>query len=177
MRVVDGMPEAAQTRWRLAWPVLGDKQRLSLFPLFPHDVSNEPELMRIARAVGDDQLVAHLLANSTNRCALSPAVSSIQARPAHLRGLAHQSTADLERAVELLGRSIRPLALAGALEDLGQQRASDGTAPAAGAAWVFASWVARRDRCPAGAGHRSDGQREVIRPRRVRRQRGRDAAG
>jgi DNA-binding CsgD family transcriptional regulator/tetratricopeptide (TPR) repeat protein len=105
---------------------LGADQRLALFPLFPHDVCNDPQLLRIALAAGDDELVEHLLARSQQRRDLNPAVLSIQASAAHLRGLAHHSAADLERATHQLEEAGRPLALASALEDLGRQRLSDG---------------------------------------------------
>jgi len=110
---------------------LGDQQRLTLFPLFPHDISNDPEIMRIALASGDTELVEQLIAASEQRGTLNPTVRSIQASAAHLRGLAHHSVADLERATDLLHDAGRPLTLASALEDLGRQRLSDGATAAA----------------------------------------------
>jgi DNA-binding CsgD family transcriptional regulator len=114
---------------------LGEEQRLTLFPLFPHDISNDPELMRIALAAGDTELVQHLIATSEQRGTLNPTVRSIQASAAHLRGLAHHSVAELERAAELLHHAGRPLTLASALEDLGRQRLGDGATAAAAEAF------------------------------------------
>jgi DNA-binding NarL/FixJ family response regulator len=111
--------------------VLGKEERLSLFPLFPHDVSNEPELMRIALGVGDQELIDTLLANSENRCMLNPDVASIRSNAAHVRGLAHESSTDLDAAVALLRPGVRRLALASALEDLGVRRLVEGAGPAA----------------------------------------------
>ena len=87
-----------RTRWRWANPhgcasmvvrSLGDTERLSIFPLFPHDIANDPELMRIALAVGDDELVEHLVATAEQRGTAQPARAIVQAAcAAHVRGLA-----------------------------------------------------------------------------------------
>jgi len=120
--MAQGNPHTAHDMLR----ALGDHQRLTLFPLFPHDISNDPELMRIALAAGDTELVEQLIAAGEQRSARNPAVRSIHASAAHARGLANLSVVDLERAAELFHDAGRPLALASALEDLGRQRVSDG---------------------------------------------------
>ena len=106
--------------------VFGDDDRLSLFPLFPHDVWIDPQVMRLARAVGDDDLAAEVLRLAERRCALNPQVSSIAAAAAHVRGLAQRSVAELRMAADSGRASGRPLALASALEDLGCQQHDDG---------------------------------------------------
>jgi DNA-binding CsgD family transcriptional regulator len=105
---------------------LGDAERLSIFPLFPHDVANDPELARIALAVGDDELVTNVIAAAERRHQLNPQVRSLEACAAHVRGLAQRSSTDVEAAVVLLRNVSRPLALASALEDFGRLRIDDG---------------------------------------------------
>jgi DNA-binding CsgD family transcriptional regulator/tetratricopeptide (TPR) repeat protein len=105
---------------------LGDTDRLSIFPLFPHDVANDPELIRIALAVGDDELTIRTVAAAEERHRLNPGVRSLQACAAHVRGLARRSPDDLETAAALFRNVARPLALASALEDLGRLRVDDG---------------------------------------------------
>jgi DNA-binding CsgD family transcriptional regulator len=117
-----GHPREAH-QWLCA---LGEAERLSIFPLFPHDVANDSELVRIAMAVGDDGLVTHTIAAAEQRHQLNPQVRSLDACAAHVRGLARHRTADLEAAVFLLQNKSRPLALASALEDLGRLRVDDG---------------------------------------------------
>jgi DNA-binding CsgD family transcriptional regulator len=111
-------------RWAVR--ALGDDERLSIFPLFPHDVWIDPQVMRLALSLGDDDLAAHVLSLAERRFALNPHVRSIAAAAAHVRGLAQRSITDLTVAVQLGGRSGRPLALASALEDLGRQQVDDG---------------------------------------------------
>jgi DNA-binding CsgD family transcriptional regulator len=105
---------------------LGEEERLMLFPLFPHDVSDDAELVRIALAVGDDDLVVQLLALGEQRCAESPTTASIRAAAAHVRGLAHPSATDLELAVAEYARAGRPLAESSALEDLARHLLQNG---------------------------------------------------
>ena len=109
---------------------LGDTERLSIFPLFPHDTANDPELMRIALAVGDDELAAQTVATAEQRHQQNPQVRSSAACAAHVRGLATRSAADLDAAVSLLRGQGRPLALSSALEDLGRMRIEDGSTQA-----------------------------------------------
>jgi DNA-binding CsgD family transcriptional regulator len=89
-----------------------------ILPLHPMDVTDEPQLVRIARAAGDRQLAAEAVALAERRVQRSPNVGSIRAAAAHARGLLDDDTAQLAKAVELFPRE-RPLALASALEDLG----------------------------------------------------------
>jgi DNA-binding CsgD family transcriptional regulator len=105
---------------------LGEAERFSLFPLFPHDVADDARLVHIALAVGDDELVRQASALAERRRHGNPNVGSVQAAAAHVRGLAHRSAPDLEEAARLFGDSSRPLSQAAALEDLGRQRLDDG---------------------------------------------------
>ncbi len=105
---------------------LGHAERLSIFPLFPHDVANDPELLRIALAVGDDELVAHVVEIAERRQRLNPGHRSALAIAAHVRGLASRRADDLKTAVGLLRSVGRPLARASALEDLGQLQVMNG---------------------------------------------------
>lgn len=109
----------------------GEDERLAIFPLFPHDVGVDPELVRMAMAVGDDELVAHAIAVAEQRSERNPRVRSHAAIAAHLRGLARHDTGELESAVRGLSEVPRPLALASALEDLGGMRLDEGATAAA----------------------------------------------
>ncbi len=113
-----GSPTDAH-RWLCA---LGVNERLSIFPLFPHDPADDPEIVRIALASGDDELAAQVV-GMTERChRLNPSVRSLQAAATQVRGLADHATDELEAAAGLYRTASRPLALASALEDLGQAR-------------------------------------------------------
>jgi DNA-binding CsgD family transcriptional regulator len=110
---------------------LGDRARLDLFPLFPHDVALDAEMARIALAAGDDELVTAVVAAAERRSELNPGVRSIQAAAAHVRGLVKQSRAELAEAVLMFAEAGRPLAHVSALDDLGNQRLRDGSPDAA----------------------------------------------
>jgi DNA-binding CsgD family transcriptional regulator len=139
-------------RWLRA---LGHDERLSIFRLFPHDPADDPELVRIALANGDDELAASVV-DVTERCyQLNPSVSSLQAAAAHVRGLAAHETEQLETAAALYRTTSRRLAFASAVEDLGCARLDDGAASDAIAAFdealatnveIGASWDAARVR-------------------------------
>jgi DNA-binding CsgD family transcriptional regulator len=101
---------------------LGERERLSLFPLFPHEVSDDPQLVRLALAAGDDELARHVNAVGERRRQRNPNVKSVRAAAAHVRGLMRGSAPDLQEAATLFGESSRPLGQASALEDLGQYR-------------------------------------------------------
>jgi DNA-binding CsgD family transcriptional regulator len=109
----------------------GEDERLSIFPLFPHYVGTDPELVRIALAVGDDELVSRAIAVAEQRSELNPQVRSHTAIAAHVRALARHDTVELEAAVHTLREVPRPLSLASALEDLGRMRLDDGATAAA----------------------------------------------
>jgi DNA-binding CsgD family transcriptional regulator len=104
----------------------GHDDRLKLFPLFPFEIADDPQLVRIAVAVGDEELAEHAIEQAERRCQLNPGVVSFKAAVAHARGLWRSSTYDLETAAALFETGPRPLATASALEDLGRLQVSEG---------------------------------------------------
>jgi DNA-binding CsgD family transcriptional regulator len=133
----------------------GHEDRLSMFPLYPHEVAYDAERVRIAAAVGDEELAEHGISVAERRASLNPGVPSCAAAAAHARGIWNDSAEDLERAVSLYRDGPRPLAHASALEDLGRVLAQHGENDSAVAALdtaltisvrVGASWGAARVR-------------------------------
>jgi DNA-binding CsgD family transcriptional regulator len=104
----------------------GHEERLSMFPLYPHEVAYDAERVRVAAAVGDEELAEHGISVAERRASLNPDVRSCAAAAAHARGIWTDSTEDLERAVSLYRGGPRPLAHASALEDLGRVLAQRG---------------------------------------------------
>jgi DNA-binding CsgD family transcriptional regulator len=104
----------------------GRDARLKLFPLFPFEIEDDPQLVRIAVAVGDEELAGHAIEQAERRCELNPGVMSFQAAVAHASGLWRSSIAQLETAASLFEAGPRPLATASALEDLGRLQACEG---------------------------------------------------
>jgi DNA-binding CsgD family transcriptional regulator len=98
---------------------LGEEERLSLLPLFPHDVTDEVHLTRIALALGDDELAAAARSSSEGRARLNPGVASIAGTAAHVRGLIDDDAGELGEAIGHFELGPRPIALASALEDAG----------------------------------------------------------
>jgi DNA-binding CsgD family transcriptional regulator/tetratricopeptide (TPR) repeat protein len=105
---------------------LGEEDRLSIFPLFPLEVADDPLLIRIALAAGDTELARATAERAARREELNPGVPTIAGVAAHTRGVLRNCRPDLERAVDTLVTCPRPLALAAALEDLGTARKADG---------------------------------------------------
>jgi DNA-binding CsgD family transcriptional regulator len=125
-----------------------------ILPLYPMDVTDEPQLVRIALACEDRPLAAETVAVAERRTQRSPDVRSVKAAAAHARGLLDDDTAQLAKATELF-HGERPLALASALEDLGtaqlRQQSRELGVEALGRALVLyadagATWDARRVR-------------------------------
>jgi DNA-binding CsgD family transcriptional regulator len=104
----------------------GHANRLKLFPLFPFEIEDDPQLVRIAVAASDGQLAERTIEQAEHRCELNPGVVSFQAAVAHARGLWQGSAHDLQTAASLFATGPRPLAAASALEDLGRLQASVG---------------------------------------------------
>jgi len=105
---------------------MGETQRLSIFPLFPLEIADVPQLVRVAVAAGDQELVESTVNLASRLCQLNPRIRSLRAASAHARGLASASIDDLETAVSLFEDGLRPLALASALEDLGCAKLGSG---------------------------------------------------
>jgi DNA-binding CsgD family transcriptional regulator len=105
---------------------LGKRERLTLFPLFPMEVADDPLLVRMALAAGDDELAKAVAELAARRRELNPGVPSVAGAAMHTQGLVSGSRQDLEQAVAILVTCPRPLALAAALEDLGCARLADG---------------------------------------------------
>ncbi len=105
---------------------LGEDERTSIVPLFPMDVADEARLVHIALAVQDHELGVAAGAAAQRRARLNPGTRSIAAAAAHATGLLHHSRQDLAEAVELYDGGARPLALALALEDLGDAAVEGG---------------------------------------------------
>jgi DNA-binding CsgD family transcriptional regulator len=122
-----GDPAAAHRRLC----ALGEDQRLAILPLFPIDVTDEPQLVRIALAAGDDELAEVAAAQAERRAQRNPRVATIVATAAHARGLLASSIDDLEHAADLFATGPRPVARASAVEDLGVARARAGAVQAA----------------------------------------------
>ena len=122
----------------------GHEERLSMFPLYPHEVAYDAERVRIAAAVGDEELAEHGISIAERRASLNPDVASCAAAAAHVRGIWSDSAEDLERAVSLYRGGPRPLAYASALEDLGRVLAQHGDKVAAVAALDEALTISTR---------------------------------
>ena len=115
-----------------------------MFPLYPHEVTYDAERVRIATAVGDEELADHAISLAERRASLNPYVASCAAAAAHARGIWGDSAEDLERAVSLYRGGPRPLAYASALEDLGRLLAQRGESAAAIAALDEALTISAR---------------------------------
>jgi DNA-binding CsgD family transcriptional regulator len=122
----------------------GLDERLSMFPLFPHEVTDDAERVRIAAAASDQDLAAHAIALAERGAALNPQVASCAAAAAHVRGIWFESAEDLERATDLYRDGPRPLAFSSALEDLGRVRVAAGDTRLAIASFGEALSIATR---------------------------------
>ena len=82
--------------------------RLKLFPLFPFEIADDPQLVRIAVAAGDEELAEHTIEQAERRCELNPGVVSFKAAAAHARGLWQGSADDLQTAASLFADRAAP---------------------------------------------------------------------
>jgi DNA-binding CsgD family transcriptional regulator len=123
----DGDPTRAH-QWLSA---TGERERRHVLSRLWPDLADEPQMVRIALAVGDRELAESAVADSNRRAELSPEVPSLDAIAAHARALLDGDIDELSQAVGLFERSPRLLAHAAAWEDLGvahQQQGTGGTA-------------------------------------------------
>ena len=142
----DGDPSRAH-RWLC---VMGEPERMRLLPRLWLDVADEAEMVRMALAVGDQELAESAAEQAGHRAHLNPDVASLLACAAHARGLLNGDADELSHAVSLFERSPRRLLLACALEDLGnlslaQAHTTKGVEVLDRALALFAEVGARRD--------------------------------
>jgi DNA-binding CsgD family transcriptional regulator len=95
--------------------------------LYPMDVTDDPQLVRIALAAGDSRLAADTVAVAERRARRNPRIGSVRAAAAHARGLLDADVAQLAEACRLFETGARPMAYASALEDLGVAQLRTGT--------------------------------------------------
>ena len=120
----DGDPRHAH-QWLCA---MGEPERRHVLSRLWPDLADEPQMVRMALAVGDRELAGSAIADANRRAELSPDVPSLDAVAAHATGLLNRDTDMLSEAVRLFARSPRSLALAAAYEDLGIEHQRQGTA-------------------------------------------------
>jgi DNA-binding CsgD family transcriptional regulator len=134
---------------------LGYAERLEIFPLFPMEIADDPQLVRIAAAAADEELANRAIELARQRSKINPEVQSIKAVADHAEGIWCESVESLRAAVLGLEGGPRPLARASALEDLGRLLLKRGDTTDAIAAFdqalticgeVAASWDAARIR-------------------------------
>jgi len=123
--MADGKPADAHAMLDVA----GSAGRI--IPLYPMDVTDDPQLVRIALAAGDSRLAADTVASAEERARRNPGIGSVRAAAAHARGLLDADATLLAEASRIFETAPRPMALASALEDLGVVQLRTG-APAAG---------------------------------------------
>ncbi|NMO49938.1 AAA family ATPase [Actinoplanes sp. TBRC 11911] len=99
--------------------LLGDRERLSLLPHFPQDVTDPVHLVRMAVAIGDADLAEAMVELAADRLRRNPDVLLLKGIAAHARGIAAGSLDDLLEAARWFEQGPRPLATASALEDAG----------------------------------------------------------
>lgn len=131
--LADGTPaDRAHGGWLLALGAMADGKPADaravldaagsaghVIPLYPMDVTDDPQLVRIALAVNDSRLAEDTVAAAEQRARRNPAIDSVRAAAVHARGLHTADLALLAEACRLLETVPRPMALASALEDLG----------------------------------------------------------
>ncbi len=149
--MADGKPADARAALDAAAP--GSAGRIT--PLHPMDVTDDPQLVRIALAAGDRRLAADTLDSAEERARRSPGIGSVRAAAAHARGLLDADVTLLAEACRLFEAAPRPMARASALEDLGVGQLNRGESAAgvdtlgralAGYSEAGASWDAGRVR-------------------------------
>lgn len=99
---------------------LGYGERLEIFPLFPMEIADDPQLVRIAAATADEELADRVIDLAKRRSKLNQNIASMRAIADQAEGIWHESVESLNSAVTDLEGGPRPLAHASALEDLGR---------------------------------------------------------
>jgi DNA-binding CsgD family transcriptional regulator len=98
---------------------LGGHERTHVLSRIWADTADEPQIVRMALAVGDRELAESAVADANRRVELCPGVPSLAAIAAHAGGLLDSDIDELAKGVTLFERSPRTLAIAAACEDLG----------------------------------------------------------
>jgi DNA-binding CsgD family transcriptional regulator len=99
---------------------MGESERKHVLSRLWPDLADEAQLVRMAVAGGDRELAESAVAEAKRRAEHSPDLPSLAATAAHANGLLDGDAEELSHAVRLFERSPRSMALASALEDLGQ---------------------------------------------------------
>lgn len=107
---------------------MGETERADLLRRLWMDVADEPQMVRMALAVGDRELAESAAEDANRRAELSPGVPSLDAIAAHAGALLDADVDRLSEVASLFERSPRALAHAAALEDLGLALRGQGTA-------------------------------------------------
>jgi DNA-binding CsgD family transcriptional regulator/tetratricopeptide (TPR) repeat protein len=124
--MAEGKPADARAALDAAGP--GSAGRIT--PLHPMDVTDDPQLVRIALAAGDRRLAADAVDSAEERARRNPGIGSIRAAAAHARGLLDADVTLLAEACRLFEAVPRPMARASALEDLGVEQLDRGESAA-----------------------------------------------
>jgi DNA-binding CsgD family transcriptional regulator len=124
--MAEGKPADARAVLDAAGP--GSAGRIT--PLYPMDITDDPQLVRIALAAGDQRLAADTVAAAEQRARHNPGIGSMGAAAAQARGLLDTDAALLAEACRLFEAAPRPMALASALEDLGVAQLRTGASAA-----------------------------------------------
>jgi DNA-binding CsgD family transcriptional regulator len=110
---------------------MGEPERARVLSRLWMDMADEPQMVRVALAVGDRELAESAVADANRRAELCPTAPSLAAIAAHSRGVLGGAIDELSEAVSLFEQSPRTLAHAAAWEDLGLAHQRQGTADAA----------------------------------------------
>jgi DNA-binding CsgD family transcriptional regulator len=124
--MADGKPADA----RVVLDAAGTGSAGRVTPLYPVDVTDDPQLVRMALAAGDSRLAADTVASAEERARRNPGIGSVRAAAAQARGLLNADAALLAEACLLFESAPRPMALASALEDLGVAKLRTGAVAA-----------------------------------------------
>jgi DNA-binding CsgD family transcriptional regulator len=128
---LQAMAEGDPGRARDRLSAVIDQERPAVFPLFPIDPSDDPQLVRVALASGDVDLAEAVARGAEQRRDRNPDVPTMAASAAHARGLLAGDRCALADAVTLVETSGRTIALASAVEDLAVLDARSGETDAA----------------------------------------------
>ena len=112
---------------------MGFDERLSMFPLFPHEVTDDAERVRIAAAAADEELADHAITLAERRAILNPTVASCAAAAAHVRRIWFDlaSPHSSKRQWSYTETDRAPSPTRPALEDLGRVLAAAGDSSSA----------------------------------------------